>query len=165
MAPYTWWTLVNTASAPAASSARRSVRRKSASFGWDCMVTTSTDQGRGSGRIAAGIQSDLVELPKCVWYNYQTVANLASLRRSGMAGAHLVSLPTFDRCELCNHSQPANPVEAMKTRARTAVADAGGIRERILGAAMSILHEGGIQALSQIQVARRADVRQSHLTY
>lgn len=81
-----------------------------------------------------------------------------------MAGAHLVSLPMFDRCEL-RHSQPANPVEAMKTRARTAVADAGGIRERILGAAMSILYEGGIQALSQIQVARRADVRQSHLTY
>lgn len=42
---------------------------------------------------------------------------------------------------------------------------AGGIRERILDAAMAILHEDGIQGLSQVQVARRAEVRQSHLTY
>jgi AcrR family transcriptional regulator len=43
--------------------------------------------------------------------------------------------------------------------------EAGGIRERILAAATDILGETGIQGLSQVQVARRADVRQSHLTY
>jgi AcrR family transcriptional regulator len=42
---------------------------------------------------------------------------------------------------------------------------AGGIREQILNAAMAILHQEGIQGLSQVQVARRAKVRQSHLTY
>lgn len=47
----------------------------------------------------------------------------------------------------------------------TSDAEAGGIRERILKTAMTILREEGIQALSQVQVARRADVRQSHLTY
>lgn len=40
-----------------------------------------------------------------------------------------------------------------------------GVRERILTAAMEILHDAGIQGLSQVQVARRADVRQSHVTY
>jgi AcrR family transcriptional regulator len=41
----------------------------------------------------------------------------------------------------------------------------GGIRERILAAALLILREDGVQGLSQVQVARRAKVRQSHLTY
>jgi AcrR family transcriptional regulator len=41
----------------------------------------------------------------------------------------------------------------------------GGVRERILNAAMAILGDAGIQGLSQVQVARRADIRQSHLTY
>jgi len=54
----------------------------------------------------------------------------------------------------------------MRPEPRTARdAEAGGIRERILDAAMAILREDGIQALSQVQVARRAEVRQSHLTY
>ncbi|HEU4565722.1 MAG TPA: TetR/AcrR family transcriptional regulator [Gemmatimonadaceae bacterium] len=44
-------------------------------------------------------------------------------------------------------------------------AEVGGIRERILHAAMAILREEGIQGLSQVRVARRAQVRQSHLTY
>jgi len=39
------------------------------------------------------------------------------------------------------------------------------VRERVLTAALDILREDGIQGLSQVQVARRADVRQSHLTY
>lgn len=39
------------------------------------------------------------------------------------------------------------------------------VRERILEAAIAILSEDGINALSQVQVARRAEVRQSHLTY
>lgn len=39
------------------------------------------------------------------------------------------------------------------------------VRERILDAAVAILSEDGINALSQVQVARRAEVRQSHLTY
>ena len=41
----------------------------------------------------------------------------------------------------------------------------GGVRERILDAAMAILGDAGIQGLSQVQVARKAEVRQSHLTY
>lgn len=39
------------------------------------------------------------------------------------------------------------------------------IRERILAAAVAALQEDGIRGLSQVQVARRAKVRQSHLTY
>ena len=53
----------------------------------------------------------------------------------------------------------------MNPEAHTAPDVAGGIRERILRAAMAILREAGIQGLSQVQVARRAKVRQSHLTY
>jgi AcrR family transcriptional regulator len=43
--------------------------------------------------------------------------------------------------------------------------DDGGVRERILSSAIEILREKGIQEMSQLQVARRAKVRQSHLTY
>jgi DNA-binding transcriptional regulator YbjK len=43
--------------------------------------------------------------------------------------------------------------------------DAASVRERILAAAVALLHEEGIQGWSQIQVARRAKVRQSHVTY
>lgn len=39
------------------------------------------------------------------------------------------------------------------------------MRERLLAAALEILGDGGIQQLSQVQVASRAGVRQSHLTY
>ena len=39
------------------------------------------------------------------------------------------------------------------------------MRDRILSAALAILREDGIQELTQVQVARRAGVRQSHLTY
>jgi|GEM_PF-2648296 len=39
------------------------------------------------------------------------------------------------------------------------------VRDRILDAGLAILRESGIQKLSQVQVARRAEVRQSHLTY
>jgi AcrR family transcriptional regulator len=55
----------------------------------------------------------------------------------------------------------------MSPTARSTVKDQSseGIRERILAAAMDVLREEGIQGLSQVQVARRADVRQSHLTY
>jgi AcrR family transcriptional regulator len=49
---------------------------------------------------------------------------------------------------------------------RTAVDDEPeGVRERILAAATELLRESGIRALSQVQVARRAEVRQSHITY
>jgi AcrR family transcriptional regulator len=41
----------------------------------------------------------------------------------------------------------------------------GSVRERILEAALAILREDGIHEVSQVQVARRAGVRQSHLTY
>jgi len=43
--------------------------------------------------------------------------------------------------------------------------DEASVRERILAAAVALLHEAGIQGVSQVQVARRAKVRQSHLTY
>jgi AcrR family transcriptional regulator len=43
--------------------------------------------------------------------------------------------------------------------------DNGGVRERILSAALAVLREDGIAELTQVQVARRAGVRQSHLTY
>jgi AcrR family transcriptional regulator len=41
----------------------------------------------------------------------------------------------------------------------------GPVRERILDAALAVLREEGIQRLTQVRVARRAGVRQSHLTY
>jgi AcrR family transcriptional regulator len=40
-----------------------------------------------------------------------------------------------------------------------------GVRERILDASLAILSESGIQHLTQPEVAKRAGVRQSHLTY
>jgi AcrR family transcriptional regulator len=40
-----------------------------------------------------------------------------------------------------------------------------GVPERILDAALCILGESGIRNLTQVQVANRARVRQSHLTY
>jgi AcrR family transcriptional regulator len=40
-----------------------------------------------------------------------------------------------------------------------------GVRERILDAAIESLAESGLSGLTQIQVAKRAGVRQSHLTY
>lgn len=54
----------------------------------------------------------------------------------------------------------------MSGKARAAHgAEARDVREQLLEAAMAILHEDGIQGLSQVRVARRAKVRQSHLTY
>jgi AcrR family transcriptional regulator len=41
----------------------------------------------------------------------------------------------------------------------------GDVRQRILEAALAVLREGGVGALTQARVARRAGVRQSHLTY
>lgn len=43
--------------------------------------------------------------------------------------------------------------------------DGRGIREEILTAGLAIMRKEGIQALTQVQVARKADVRQSHVTY
>ena len=40
-----------------------------------------------------------------------------------------------------------------------------GVPERILDAALAILAESGLRNLTQVQVATRAKVRQSHLTY
>ena len=53
----------------------------------------------------------------------------------------------------------------MKSTAHATRDDQRGIRERILAAAMTALQEDGIRGLSQVQIARRAKVRQSHLTY
>ena len=40
-----------------------------------------------------------------------------------------------------------------------------GVRERIVAAAVEILHEHGIHALTQARVSELAGIRQSHLTY
>ena len=40
-----------------------------------------------------------------------------------------------------------------------------GVRERILDAALATLREHGLRKLTQVRVAKRARVRQSHLTY
>jgi len=52
-----------------------------------------------------------------------------------------------------------------KRGGRSATKEAGSVRERLLDAAISILRESGLQSLTQVQVAERAGVRQSHLTY
>jgi len=39
------------------------------------------------------------------------------------------------------------------------------VRERLLDAALDVLASGGVQQLTQVRVAERAGVRQSHLTY
>jgi AcrR family transcriptional regulator len=48
---------------------------------------------------------------------------------------------------------------------RSGATPAGGVRERILDAAITTLRDSGLQRLTQVQVAERAGVRQSHLTY
>ena len=53
----------------------------------------------------------------------------------------------------------------MKSTGRGRKIDDGGIRELILAAAMEALREDGVHGLSQVHIARRAKVRQSHLTY
>lgn len=52
-----------------------------------------------------------------------------------------------------------------KGQGTTKTAPATGVRERILEAAFELLHEHGLQYLTQTRVAERAGVRQSHLTY
>jgi len=41
----------------------------------------------------------------------------------------------------------------------------GGVADRILDAALDLLAESGLRNLTQVEVANRANVRQSHLTY
>jgi len=41
----------------------------------------------------------------------------------------------------------------------------GGVADRILEAALNVLAESGLRNLTQVEVAHRAKVRQSHLTY
>ncbi|HET7187888.1 MAG TPA: TetR/AcrR family transcriptional regulator [Gemmatimonadaceae bacterium] len=52
-----------------------------------------------------------------------------------------------------------------KARTRAAKTAPVGVRERILAAALATLREHGWQKLTQVRVAKRARVRQSHLTY
>jgi AcrR family transcriptional regulator len=52
-----------------------------------------------------------------------------------------------------------------KKRRTRAKEDQRGVEERILDAALAILRESGVQQLTQVNVADRAGVRQSHLTY
>lgn len=44
-------------------------------------------------------------------------------------------------------------------------AETAGVRDRIVEAALAVMRESGVRSLTQVQVARRAGVRQSHLTY
>jgi AcrR family transcriptional regulator len=44
-------------------------------------------------------------------------------------------------------------------------ASAGGVRERLLAAALEVLGQAGAKGFTQVAVAERAGVRQSHLTY
>jgi AcrR family transcriptional regulator len=57
----------------------------------------------------------------------------------------------------------ATPRRTARGRPRPPVT--GTVRERILDAALAVLRDDGVQRLTQVQVARRAGVRQSHLTY
>ncbi|MBK5187907.1 MAG: TetR/AcrR family transcriptional regulator [Gemmatimonadaceae bacterium] len=50
-------------------------------------------------------------------------------------------------------------------RHHTSKAKPAGVRERMLDAAIATLREHGLQKLTQLRVAKRARVRQSHLTY
>jgi AcrR family transcriptional regulator len=51
-------------------------------------------------------------------------------------------------------------------RAKQPEASLGGsVRQRILDAALSVLRDSGLQNLTQVNVAERAGIRQSHLTY
>ena len=52
-----------------------------------------------------------------------------------------------------------------RAKAKTTTSAAGGVRERLLDAAIAILRESGLQSLTQVHVAEQAGVRQSHLTY
>jgi AcrR family transcriptional regulator len=54
---------------------------------------------------------------------------------------------------------------AQGARSHESKATPGGVRERILAAAVATLREHGLQKLTQVRVAKRARVRQSHLTY
>ncbi|HEX6105861.1 MAG TPA: TetR/AcrR family transcriptional regulator [Gemmatimonadales bacterium] len=51
------------------------------------------------------------------------------------------------------------------TRPTDTAAAARGVRDRLLDAAIAILRESGLQRLTQVEVAERTGVRQSHLTY
>lgn len=55
---------------------------------------------------------------------------------------------------------PRGPVRADRARRKPA-----GVADRILDAALNILAESGLRRLTQVEVAHRAKVRQSHLTY
>jgi DNA-binding transcriptional regulator YbjK len=44
-------------------------------------------------------------------------------------------------------------------------AEDGGVRERILDAALAVLRAEGLRQFTQVRVAQQAGVRQSHLTY
>lgn len=61
-------------------------------------------------------------------------------------------------------SSPGGPERALDGTAEPS-GDPRGVRERILDAAVAILRESGGRGFSQGQVARRAGIRQSHLTY
>jgi AcrR family transcriptional regulator len=55
----------------------------------------------------------------------------------------------------------------LRTRvaARSETKPGGGVRDRILDAAVAVLRESGLQHLMQVPVSVKAGVRQSHLTY
>lgn len=57
------------------------------------------------------------------------------------------------------------PSAPRRIRSEPVPTPTAGVRERILDAGLGILRESGLQRLTQVQVAERAGVRQSHLTY
>lgn len=96
-----------------------------------------------------------------VWYIYQTLDDDA-MGATGGRDATLVFVPVHSTFSL-GFSQDVN---AMTPTTRGAPnPDGRGIREEILRAGLAIMRTDGIQALTQVQVARKASVRQSHVTY
>ncbi len=96
-----------------------------------------------------------------VWYIYQTLDDDA-MGATGGRDATLVFVPVHATFSL-GFSQDVN---AMTPTTRGAPnPDGRGIREEILRAGLAIMRTDGIQALTQVQVARKASVRQSHVTY
>src|SRR6266496_237378 len=102
---------------------------------------------------------------KSYWYTYQNGAANASPAIPRWRGSCPLGIITKVESPLARRLRRPAGGRCMTRKPRTAPDEAGGIRERVLNAAVGILRAGGIQGLSQVQVARRARVRQSHLTY
>jgi AcrR family transcriptional regulator len=63
------------------------------------------------------------------------------------------------------HTNDEVDVGGAKRGTRRDAQATAGVRDRILDAALAVLRESGLQGFTQVRVAERAGVRQSHLTY